>query len=300
LSPLAIDRAARYSDGIEGKISFLPDSSNWVFSASLRYGRSNGNKLFHQQLDRQVTRFPFFSKYLTKTAPPDYEETTTRNSESHLIADFQAGKDVGLGMFGHDSTSTFAFGVRFAQFSGKSDTTIRARPDVHFVQGSIYGNVFPLNFYHEYFASLQRAASFQGVGPSISWNASAPIGGQPDSGEIALDWGVNAAILFGRQKARTHHQSSGSYRYYPPGDITAIDVVPLPTHHGTGDRSRSVVVPNIGGFAGVSFRYDRARVSFGYRADVFFGAMDGGLDARKTYNRTFYGPFATVSIGLGN
>lgn len=102
-----------------------------------------------------------------------------------------------------------------------------------FVRGSIYGNVFPLNFYHEYFASLQRAASFQGVGPSISWNASAPIGGQPDSGEVALDWGVNAAVLFGRQKARTHHQSSGSYRYYPPGDITAIDMVPLPTHHGT-------------------------------------------------------------------
>lgn len=60
------------------------------------------------------------------------------------------------------------------------------------------------------------------------------------------------------------------------------------------------MVPNIGGFAGVSFLYDRARVSFGYRADVFFGAVDEGLDTRKTYNRDFYGPFATVSIGLGN
>jgi hypothetical protein len=32
--------------------------------------------------------------------------------------------------------------------------------------------------------------------------------------------------------------------------------------------------------------------------DEFFGAMDGGLDTRKSYNQEFYGPFATISIGL--
>jgi hypothetical protein len=31
----------------------------------------------------------------------------------------------------------------------------------------------------------------------------------------------------------------------------------------------------------------------------FLGAMDGGIDARKTYDRNFHGPFATISIGLG-
>jgi len=60
-----------------------------------------------------------------------------------------------------------------------------------------------------------------------------------------------------------------------------------------------VIVPNIGGFAGLSLRFPNAKVSFGYRADAFFGAMDGGIDARKTYDRDFYGPFATISIGLG-
>ncbi len=71
------------------------------------------------------------------------------------------------------------------------------------------------------------------------------------------------------------------------------------TAHVPVNRSRSVVVPNVGGQAAVSFRHGPARVSFGYRADFFFGAMDGGIDTRKTYNRDFYGPFATVSIGLG-
>jgi hypothetical protein len=63
-------------------------------------------------------------------------------------------------------------------------------------------------------------------------------------------------------------------------------------------RSRNVTVPNIGGFAGLSFKYPNAKVSLGYRADFFFGAIDGGIDARKTYDRSFYGPYATVSIGL--
>ncbi len=64
-------------------------------------------------------------------------------------------------------------------------------------------------------------------------------------------------------------------------------------------RSRGVIVPNVGGFAGLSVKYPNAKVSFGYKADFFFGAMDGGIDVRRTEDVGFHGPFATVSIGLG-
>ncbi|HTO39482.1 MAG TPA: hypothetical protein VL026_00790, partial [Rhizomicrobium sp.] len=64
-------------------------------------------------------------------------------------------------------------------------------------------------------------------------------------------------------------------------------------------RRRSVVVPNLGGFAGLSMRYTNAKVSLGYRGDFFFGAMDTGIDHRKTETASFHGPFATISIGLG-
>jgi hypothetical protein len=57
-------------------------------------------------------------------------------------------------------------------------------------------------------------------------------------------------------------------------------------------------VPNVGGFAGLSFRYAAAKLSLGYRADFFFGAMDGGIDEGHSEKRDFYGPFATLSIGL--
>ena len=159
-SPLAVDRPARYSEGLEGKISFLPDGSDWVFAGSIRYGRSNGNRFLHQQPNGQVTRFAVGTKYLTKTAAARYAETKAENSESHLIVDFQVGKDVGLGMFGRGSTSTINFGLRFAQFSEKSDATIRARPDVHLVPEALGKYQIPLTFYHRYFGSAQRSASF--------------------------------------------------------------------------------------------------------------------------------------------
>jgi hypothetical protein len=36
----------------------------------------------------------------------------------------------------------------------------------------------------------------------------------------------------------------------------------------------------------------------GYRADFFFGAIDGGVDTRKTADRNFYGPYLGIGIGL--
>ena len=60
------------------------------------------------------------------------------------------------------------------------------------------------------------------------------------------------------------------------------------------------MVPNIGGFAGISWRLPTAKVSIGYRADFFFNAIDGGIAARKSENRGFYGPFASISIGIGD
>jgi hypothetical protein len=41
------------------------------------------------------------------------------------------------------------------------------------------------------------------------------------------------------------------------------------------------------------------KVSLGYRADFFFGAMDAGIDSPDSKTVGFRGPFATVSLGLG-
>ncbi len=95
---------------------------------------------------------------------------------------------------------------------------------------------------------------------------------------------------------KTSHQTTAQY---DPGYFeryrTTHQYAP---HHNT--RSRRVTVPNVGGFAGLSYNYANAKLSFGYKADFFFGAIDGGIDVRKSENRAFYGPYASISIGLGD
>jgi hypothetical protein len=121
--------------------------------------------------------------------------------------------------------------------------------------------------------------------------------GNLHDGEIAADWGINGAFLFGRQRARTHHQATGSYHYDKLGAISdSITYQPPPVDK---TRSRSVTVPNIGGSVGLSWKLQNFKISAGYRADLFFNAMDGGIDTRKSENVGFYGPFASVSVGIG-
>lgn len=292
-SPLVLQRALGQSFGEDGKISFQPENSDWILSASIRYGRANGGTTRHDQ----TAGAPVFlhigsgGGYQTPSKIK-FSETQVDNSEVHTVLDFQVGKDIGLGLFGSGGKSTISFGVRFAQFTSNQILGIKADPDEYFPT-----NIKYVHHHHTYAVSSHMERSFRGVGPSISWDSSAPLIGDTQNGGITLDWGVNAAVLFGRQKARGHHQSSGVY--YKQG-LKYHSTTPIVPHSGNPNRSRSIMVPNVGGFAGLSFRYPDAKISLGYRGDFFFGAMDGGIDARKSTTRGFNGPFASISFGLGD
>jgi hypothetical protein len=315
ISPLSVGHAPRYGFEEDAAILFQPEQSNWVFSASIRYGRSSSNQHLRQQS-------PYPTKPLQEilytsggggnltTNPPGAEpifrkalqfiDTRQQNSERHTILDFQAGKDVGLGLFGGNSRSVLSLGVRFAQFRSTTNSAFKSDPDAHpkyFYPGRLkiaFGGTF-----HSYAATARMARSFHGVGPSISWSGTAPVVGNQQDGQIALDWGANAALLFGRQKTFVHHQTTG---HYHQGKYNAYNPFSTPVHTVPPDkiRSRTVTVPNIGGFAGLSFNYADAKLSLGYRADFFFGAIDGGIDTRKNENRGFFGPFASISVGIGD
>ncbi len=181
--------------------------------------------------------------------------------------------------------------MRYAQFTAKANTVFRSLPDQYLPKKFLSFHIH----HHSYYARQDISHSFRGVGPSIAWTGSAPLAGNADTSELSFDWGANAAVLFGRQKVSGAHRSTGIF-YSGVYNATAHS-----QYHNNVPvrRSHSVVVPNVGGLAGLSFRRGNAKVSFGYRADFFFGAMDGGVDTRKTYDRDFYGPFASVSVGLG-
>jgi hypothetical protein len=306
------EKPPRYSIDESAKLSFQPDSSNWIFSATVRYGHTSSSKHVNQQTNPKTWTVHAVSYGRTSivSAKPwggRFADTSAQTGEQHFVLDFQAGRDVGLGMFGgKDGASVLGFGVRFAQFSSKSNITLKSDPDWHFLYR--YHHVNPTygftatqivngQIYHSRFANLQSERSFHGIGPSLTWNGSAPLVGNSQSGLLSFDGGLNGAVLFGRQHTKVHHQTTARYhgQQYAQGSHV-ITYQPTPVNL---TRVKTVIVPNIGAFAGATWRIQNFKVSAGYRADLFFGAMDGGIDTANKENVGFYGPFASVSVGIG-
>ncbi|HTO41735.1 MAG TPA: hypothetical protein VL026_12225 [Rhizomicrobium sp.] len=304
VSSAEIQRPPRYAFGGEGKITFQPDASDWSVSAAIRYGRSNNKKQLHQQTTevRQSglalqNDDPWFV-HLTR-----FGDTASAHKSGYLIADFMAGRDVGVGLWGRGNSTTIDFGVRFAQFTASSTAKLRDKPDPFIERIAQPPTPFFPSWHkyktnshnHSYYAHNEIARSFSGVGPTLSINGSQEIAGNVEDVGLAFDWGVNAAVLFGRQKVNGSHKSSSLYfKNFGYGPYSSSK--PAPRNVA---RTRSVAVPNVGGFAGASLRFPNAKLSLGYRADFFFGAMDGRIDKRDTRNQSFHGPFATISLGLG-
>jgi hypothetical protein len=309
--PSAAQRPPRYATGFEGKLLIEPQGPDWVLSAAIRYGRSNRSSRLHEETKPPSPYFlesiPAFDLYVNRPETPAarrFVDSNATTKSSHLVLDFQVGKDVGLGLFGKGGSSTIGVGVRFAQFSSKTDVTLDADPNfsISYKYSTTAFNYFtgrfnvPQQSWDLYTSKGKILRSFHGIGPSANWDASVPVLGHEDGGEISVDWGANVAVLFGRQKVLAKH-NTGQINHYPSGLQTRTSTPT--THHYTYPHSRSVIVPNVGGFAGLSLKFPNVKVSLGYRADIFFGAMDGGVDTRKTYDRAFYGPFASFSVGLG-
>ncbi|HEV2561059.1 MAG TPA: hypothetical protein VGT78_02855 [Rhizomicrobium sp.] len=293
-----------FTTGFEGKISFQPEDSDWILSAGIRYGRSGSTRhLHHQTAGLGPVPFTFEGKYKYLTPyKVVYADVHSATRESHAILDFQAGKDLGLGLFGTHGESIVSAGVRFAQFTADSHATIHARPIYSLgAHMGIPGFVISAPTFHQanYTGIVHSARNTRAIGPSLSWNASLPVAGDISDMTLNVDWGVNGAVLFGRQRASVHHQTKG---YYRKGFANATPkyshgYTNLPTSH---TRSRNVAIRNAAAFVGLSLRSPHAKLSLGYRADFFFGALDGGIDTRKSENREFYGPFASISVGLGD
>lgn len=333
-SLISLQKPPRYAFGGEAALTFQPEDSDWKFSAGIRYGRSNSKHDRHNQTNATIkfpnpayehiaALYPSYLAYFASLHPtyikyaPKFAAGTVKQSERHLVLDFQAGKDVGLGLFGRDGSATVSAGVRVARFQSHSDVLLRARPNANF-----YAITFPNPWgagphayytiyeaqWKSYYMRASADRSFNGIGPSLSWSASMPLAGNVQKGELDLDWGINGSVLFGKQKAKINHHTTARYfksKYYhsfiTPGGYRHHDhYQPLYDQNGGRDQSRSVTVPNIGANIGISYRIENTKVSLGYRTDNFFGAMDGGIDKAKKKTLSFNGLYASVSVGIGD
>lgn len=345
LTALNVQKPIAFAIGDNARITFQPDDSDWVFSASIQYGRSGATRHHHQQtanktipvyfkLHAPFSNYHIGPKYYYPSLHARFADGQANLSETHLVLDFQAGKDVGLGLFGGKGSSVLSAGVRIAQLRSKSGVTLRAEPDVQYPTAPLHSKYDWAAFqkyhvrFHDYAAMMDAQRSFRGIGPSLAWNGSVPIAGDSANGEMSLDWGLNGALLFGRQRAVGHHKTIVQSYYEKqwklgfaqgnihPGHFTNgaagyhtshgyhVSYTGAPTARHTNsanfNRVRTVAVPNLGGVVGLSYRIQNFKVSLGYRADFFFNAIDGGIDTRKEENRGFFGPYASISVGLGN
>jgi len=306
VSPTSAQQPPPRAFGGEGKLTFEPANSDWVFTAGVRYGRSNGKKTLHQQTHTQFTAKTFKYGQAYKYGTPGFHhgrftQTVTRfnhsdtsYAETHAVVDFKAGKDVGLGLFGKGGTSVLSAGVRIAQFTRRSDVILRSLPDPYYPTkaiGQLTSAALGGRHHHSYYAHQWANRSFRGVGPSISWEGSSPFIGHADRGEVTFDWGANAAVLFGRQKVEGGFKTQGQFFYGGNKTTHYLRSTPIA-------RSHSVVVPNVGGMVGVSVKYPNVKFSLGYRADFFFNAMDQGIDARDSKTQGLFGPFASFAVGF--
>ena len=314
VSPQDLEKAPLFSNGAQAKLMFQPTDSDWVFSASVRYGRANDGGINNIKSAGHAIHYGygyfkssgfFCCRTGTKVfSTRDIVDASVTNRDSHTILDFEAGKDIGLGLFGNGSTSQIMAGVRFAQFTASASASLHARPDLVFYNRyAAFTHKYPewyvpVAHFHTFGGSANSARSFRGIGPSLSWDASVPFLGSPASREFSFDWGVNGAALVGRRKAQGSHHETGHYHQakYQNGGNNHYYYSNNPPPFA---RAHSILVPNVGGFAGLSLKFPNAKISLGYRGDFFFGAMDTGWDKEKTKTVGFYGPFATISVGIG-
>jgi len=94
--------------------------------------------------------------------------------------------------------------------------------------------------------------------------------GNPQNATVAVDWGINASILFGRQKANVSHQTSAHYFRYkyvnPTHVFQGLTHYVTTINRGGHSNSLSVVAASVGDFVGLSMKFPNSQVSFAIAA----------------------------------
>jgi len=307
-----------WGDGRALRLTYRPEGSVWNIAAAFRYGRTNnGLTRIHSEevAGEKVCGFlsDGFVGYFCDPSDPRYQagvvktginwsDSSARQSEQHLIAEFSVGRDVGLGLFASGKSSVAA-GLRYAHFESKTDISMDGIPDWYLPEGWVkytpgYGPAQYASTHHHYRASLNADREFSGTGPTLKWEAAQPLVGGEASGHVDLDWSIAGGVLFGKQKATVSgSEAAGSLKVqYGQGSEYWPSIPSVPVRM---ERSKSVSVPVINLSLGVSYEIQRVKVGAGYRWDRYFNVLDVGYAEHKNVDRTMDGPYFKVAVGFG-
>lgn len=286
-------------------LSWAPNPS-WRISGAYRYGKSSATPQVSSQEFVAGGVYPGI-KYATDPTDVVYVESDPNHwvgdaqiQEEFELVEFKVGRDMGIGI-AHGVASTLSVGVRYAELRSVTRTNMDGVPDRYspalFDLLDIYPDI-PERHYTRYIHASTAQRDFKGYGPTLSWESGLRLLGDPVQGQVSLDWMLGIAVLFGEQ---TSHQEEKRLARYYQGSVPVTNPTSVPYDDTVStSRSKDVIVPQLSLDLGMSYAIQRVQVSLRYSWERYYDAIDGGLDTRKTYDRTVQGPVAQISIGFGD
>jgi hypothetical protein len=217
----------------------------WHIAAQARYGWASGG-----------ASGPF-SLQSAPVAPFIFTNgTVTTNKETHWLADFTVGRDLGVG------NMQAKFGLRVAELTAKTSGT--------FSGGTMTAPPSPMVTL-PFSGAPEQQSKFLGYGPRVALEGSTPI--RP---AWTIDWQVGGGVLFGDRKL----------------DLTGGN--PASVHFQNFSSSKSATVPNVDGMLGLSYWFSAAtKMTLSYRADAYFGALttfNATGTGTQNIDRIYHGP----------
>ncbi len=237
--------------GAEGAVGFdyrWPDQP-WHFVFDFRYGKTRTRSVDASSFQTLGTTFGFLQTSATSSASSEHE--------SHLVADFMIGRDLGVGA----NNPELEFGIRIADLYAAAHMAASSQR----------------TFYSSFtvFTTTQSATGdwnsrFFGIGPRL-----AIVGGIPIVGAWSFDYGAGIAALVGQRK----FDASTS------------------TGFTASDRATAVVFNADGWMAFTVRFAPQFKLSSGIRGDFYNNALttydiSGAL---KNIDRFYWGPFVRLT-----
>jgi hypothetical protein len=311
------NRDLDWGDGREVRLTYQPTGSVWKVSADYRYGRANTNTArlhLEEAAGPKQCAFPintiFGQAFCNKDfsfggGPPgehydarlfraavNFSDSSVKTNEDQEVVDFAVGRDVGFGAMGMNNG--ISAGLRYASLKSTTDYEIRT------VKRTLLDWWNRSNATQDTFtADLLAEREFEGLGPTLGWDAALPLLGSETSGHLDVDWSITGGVLFGKTNTRVGGDEavqhySGRYLYFPFPKIGDPIVTEPPAA-----RKTDATVPVLDLSLGLSYEIQRMKVSTGYRWERYFNALDAGYAEHKDYDRTIDGPYFKIAVGFG-
>jgi len=253
--------------GTEGAAGFdYRWSGPWHVVADVRYGQT-------KTVAAGVSSFnavpfqpsPFVTALLTTTTAANGTE-----KESHLVADFMVGRDLGVG----SNAPQVQFGIRIADLHASAQVN-------EFGKQTFYSShVFPPSITTAHAASGTWNSRFFGAGPRLALTGSVPI-----IGFWSLDYLGGVALLIGDRSSSFSVMTNGV------GGLGLVGV-------STGSTNTLTAVANADVWAALSYTFTpTVKVSGGIRADYYVDPLVSYnfVGTLQNIDRLFWGPFVRLT-----